>query len=113
VENRIRLEAKESYDRLTVAARIVEAARLNVQQAQRALEMTQANYNHGAATTLDVLDAQAALTLAESNLVEGLHAHGLARAALRYVMGRDPLETPPPTPPSSSAAAAPAATGQP
>jgi outer membrane protein TolC len=112
IENRIRLEAKESFDRLNVAARIVQVARLNVEQAQRALEMTQANYKHGAATTLDVLDAQAALTLAESNLVQGLHEHGQARAALRYVMGRDPLETMPPAPPSS-AAAAPAATGQP
>ena len=46
---------------------MLEAAELNVAQAQRALEMTQANYQHGAATTLDVIDAQAALTLAESN----------------------------------------------
>jgi outer membrane protein TolC len=97
LENRIRLEAKEAFDRLQVASRIVEAARLNVEQARRALEMTQANYNHGAATTLDVLDAQAALTLAESNLVEGLHAHGDARATLRYVMGREPLDSPAPT----------------
>jgi len=113
VENRIRLEAKESFDRLTVAARIVEVARLNVEQARRALEMTQANYNHGAATTLDVLDSQAALTLAESNLVEGLHAHSTARAALRYVMGRDPLDPDPPAPASTSAAPIPAASGQP
>jgi HAE1 family hydrophobic/amphiphilic exporter-1 len=113
VENRIRLEAKESFDRLTVAARIVEVARLNVEQARRALEMTQANYNHGAATTLDVLDSQAALTLAESNLVEGLHAHSTARAALRYVMGRDPLDPDPPAPASTSAAPIPAASVQP
>jgi outer membrane protein len=92
LENRIRLEAKESFDRLNVAGRIVQVARLNVEQARRALEMTQANYNHGAATTLDVLDAQAALTLAESNLVEGLHEHASARATLRYVMGRGPLD---------------------
>jgi HAE1 family hydrophobic/amphiphilic exporter-1 len=92
LENRIRLEAKEAFDRLNVAGRIVQVAELNVEQARRALEMTQANYNHGAATTLDVLDAQAALTLAESNLVEGLHEHASARATLRWVMGRDPLD---------------------
>jgi outer membrane protein TolC len=59
--------------------------------------MTQANYRHGAATTLDVLDAQAALTAAESNRIEALFGHSVARATLRYVMGRDPLE-PPQTP---------------
>jgi HAE1 family hydrophobic/amphiphilic exporter-1 len=100
--NRIRLQVTEAYDRLRVAGSIVEAARLNVEQARRAVEMTQANYRHGAATTLDVLDAQAALTLAESNLAEGLHEHAGARATLRYVMGREPLDGPP-------AAAAPAA----
>jgi outer membrane protein len=94
LENQIRLEAKEAYDRLRVAGSIVEAAQLNVEQARRAVEMTQANYNHGAATTLDVLDAQAALTLAESNLVEGLYEHSTARATLRYVMGKGPLDEP-------------------
>lgn len=94
LENRIRLEAKEGFDRLTVAKSVLEAAELNVTQAQRALEMTQANYQHGAATTLDVIDAQAALTLAESNRLQGLYDHANARATLRYVTAQDPLETP-------------------
>jgi HAE1 family hydrophobic/amphiphilic exporter-1 len=90
--NRIRLDAKEAFDRLRVARSILEAAELNVAQAQKAADMTQANYNLGAATTLDVLDTQAALTLAESNRVQALYEHANARAALRYVMGRDPLD---------------------
>jgi HAE1 family hydrophobic/amphiphilic exporter-1 len=94
LENRIRLEAKEGFDRLAVAKSVLEAAELNVTQAQRALEMTQANYQHGAATTLDVIDAQAALTLAESNRLQGLYDHANARATLRYVTAQDPLETP-------------------
>ena len=60
-------------------------------QARKALEMTEANYRLGAATTLDVLDAQAAFTQAEFTRVEALHAHANARAGLRYVMGQDPL----------------------
>lgn len=94
LENRIRLEAKEGFDRLTVAKSVLEAAELNVAQAQRALEMTQANYQHGAATTLDVIDAQAALTEAESNRLLGLYDHANARATLRYVTAQDPLEIP-------------------
>ena len=60
--------------------------------------MTDANYRLGAATPLDVLDAQAALTQAEFNRVEALHAHANARAGLRYVMGQDPLDDGPQAP---------------
>ena len=86
LENQIRLEAKEAVDRLRVAASVYHAADLNVAQARKALEMTEANYKLGAATTLDVLDAQAALTQAESNRIQALYAHANARAGLRYVM---------------------------
>ena len=82
---------------LVTAGRVLEAADLNVTQAQKALDMTQANYSLGAATPLDVLDAQAALTLAESLRLEALYAHANARAVLRWVMGRDPLDTAPPS----------------
>lgn len=99
LENQIRLEAKDAVDRLAVGQSILEAAELNVAQAEKAFDMTQANYQHGAATTLDVLDAQAALTVAESNRLEALWEHANARATLRYVMARDPLDPPPPTRP--------------
>lgn len=94
LENQIRLEAKDAVDRLRVAAQVLEAAELNVTQARKARDMTEANYRQGAATTLDVLDTQTALTLAESLRIEALHAHASARATLLYVMGQDPLGRP-------------------
>jgi HAE1 family hydrophobic/amphiphilic exporter-1 len=101
LENQIRLDARDAVDVLNVARSIYEAAELNVAQAWKALDMTQASYNHGAATLLDVLDAQAALTLAESNRIEALHAHANARAVLRFVMAQDPLDPPPATRPEA------------
>jgi len=98
LETQIDLEAKQAVDRLRVAASVFHAAELSVQQAQKAADMTNANYALGAATTLDVLDAQAALTQAEWNRVEALHAHVNARAGLRYVLGRDPLDPTSPLP---------------
>jgi outer membrane protein TolC len=96
LENQIRLAAKQARDALATAGRVLAAADLNVTQAQKALDMTQANYTLGAATPLDVLDAQAALTLAESLRLEALYEHANARATLRWVMGRDPLDPPSP-----------------
>jgi outer membrane protein TolC len=98
LETRIDLEAKQAVDRLRVAASVYRSAELSVAQARRASEMTNANYQLGAATPLDVLDAQAALTQAEWNRVEALHAHANARAGLRYVLGRDPLDASAPLP---------------
>jgi HAE1 family hydrophobic/amphiphilic exporter-1 len=94
LENQVRMEAKQAVDVLAVAGSILQVAELTVAQAQKALDMTQANYNHGAATTLDVMDAQAALTQAEITRVQALHQHANARASLRFVMARNPLEQP-------------------
>ena len=98
LETEIDLQAKQAVDRLRVAASVYHAAELSVAQAQKASDMTNANYKLGAATTLDVLDAQAALTQAQWNRVEALHAHVNARAGLRYVLGRDPLDPATPVP---------------
>jgi len=93
-ENNVRLEAQTALDELERAAKTVEAAQLNVHEADRVLDMMQNNYKFGAATTLDVLDAQTALTTARWTLLQGLYDHTLAQARLRYVMGWNPLDTP-------------------
>ena len=54
--------------------------------------MTEANYKLGAATQLDVVDAQQSLRQAENIRNLALYTHANARASLRFVMGRDPLE---------------------
>jgi outer membrane protein len=92
LENQIRLEVQSAFDTLTLADRIIRAAELNVTQARRASEMTQANYKLGATTQLDVVDAQQALRQAENIRNQALYTHANARATLRFVMGRDPLQ---------------------
>jgi outer membrane protein TolC len=52
----------------------------------------QNNYKFGAATTLDIVDSQAALSVARTNLLRGLHDHSVARANLRWIMGAQPWE---------------------
>ncbi|MBZ5564567.1 MAG: TolC family protein [Acidobacteriia bacterium] len=91
-ENSVRLEAQTALDELQRAQKTVEAAQLNVHEAERVLAMMQDNYKYGAATTLDVLDAQTALTTARWTLLQDLYDHTLARARLRYTMGLDPLD---------------------
>jgi len=91
-ENQVRLETTDAFDRLTVAGRLLRAADLNITQAKRALDMTRANYGLGAATLLDVTDAQQALTEAERVRTDALYDAADARATLRYSMGLEPVE---------------------
>jgi outer membrane protein TolC len=92
LENQVRLDVQSAWDGLALADRIIQAAELNVTQARRAAEMTEANYRLGAATPLDVIDAQQALRQAESIRNQALYSHANGRATLRYVTGRQPLE---------------------
>jgi outer membrane protein len=91
-EQQIHLTLEQGLDELAAARETVAAARANLSQAERVLAMTQENYKYGAATTLDVVDAQTALTVARTNLLRGLHDHAVARANLRWAMGRTPWE---------------------
>ena len=92
LENQVRLEVQSAFDELALANRTIQASELNVTQARRASEMTEANYKLGAATQLDVVDAQQSLRQAENIRNQALYTHANARAMLRFVMGRDPLE---------------------
>jgi outer membrane protein len=92
LENQIRLEVQSAWDALALAERTIQAADLNVAQARRAADMTEANYRLGAATQLDVVDAQQSLRQAENIRNQALYSHANGRATLRYVMGMEPLQ---------------------
>ncbi len=91
-EQQLRLSLQQGIDDLRAAQETVTAARANVEQAERVLSMTQDNYKYGAATTLDIVDAQTAVTIARTNLLRGMHDLSVARASLRWVLGRTPWE---------------------
>ncbi len=91
-EGAVRLDVQNAVDELERARKTVEAARLNVREAERVLKMMEDNYRYGAATTLDVTDAQTALSVARTNLLRGLYDHTLARAQFRWALGMDPLD---------------------
>jgi outer membrane protein len=92
VEQQVRLALQQGTDELKAATETVTAARANIEQAERVLRMTQDNYRYGAATTLDIVDAQTALSVAKNNLLRGLYDHTIARANLLWTQGRNPWE---------------------
>jgi len=92
VQQQVRLGLQQALDEVRAAQETINAARANISQAERVLTMTQENYRYGAATTLDIVDAQTALSVARTNLLKGLHDYAVARANLLWTLGRRPWE---------------------
>ena len=59
----------------------------NVEQAQEALTIAQTAYETGAKTSLDVLDAQLALTQARTVYSQALHDRAIAVAQYQKALG--------------------------
>ena len=76
-EQQVRLGLQQGLDAIRTAQETITAARANIEQAEKVLEMTQSNYKYGAATTLDIVDAQTALSQARTNLLLGLHDYSV------------------------------------
>jgi outer membrane protein len=91
-EQQVRLGIQQGLDEIAAARQTVAAARANIEQAEKVLAMTQSNYKYGAATTLDIVDAQTAVSVARTNLLRGLHEYSVALANVRWTLGRNPWE---------------------
>jgi outer membrane protein len=92
LENSVRLEIKQAYDDMQSSAEAIAAARLSVSQAEKVLVMMQANYQYGAATTLDVTDSQTALALARNSQISATYDYQMAKARLRLASGSPILD---------------------
>lgn len=92
VEQQVRLSLQQGLDELAAARQTIAATRATISQAEKVLAMMQDNYRYGAATTLDIVDAQTALSVARTNLLRGLHDYSVARANLRWAAGLTPWE---------------------
>lgn len=92
LENNVRLEVKQAYDDMQSSAKAIEAARLSVTQAEKVLNLMQANYQYGAATTLDVVDSQTALALARNSQIGATYEYEMAKARLRLASGSPILD---------------------
>ena len=92
LENNTKLEVKQAYDDMQSSAKAIAAAQLSVGQAEKVHTMMQANYEYGAATTLDVLDAQIALTVARNAQIRATYDYEMAKARLRLASGSPILD---------------------
>lgn len=87
----IQLEVKSAYLALQEAKALLDAQRETVQQAQEGLRIANLQYENGIITSVQLTDAQLALTQAEVNQLQALFDHTIGTAKLEKAIGR-PLE---------------------
>jgi outer membrane protein TolC len=92
MESSVRLEVKQAFDDMQSSAKAISAAEQSLKQAEKVLTMMQANYEYGAATTLDVMDSQTALSMAKNSVIGATYDYEMAKARLRLASGTPILD---------------------
>jgi len=101
-------QLEEAHGTWLGAVEAIAAAELAVEGASEATRVAEENYRWGAATLLDVLEAERARREAELTHAEALHAGQTALATIKYLVGLRPdapareLAAPPPAPPQEN-----------
>ena len=83
----VTLDAKQAYLGLEEGRERIQAAEKGLEQARESMRLAQVRYEGGVSTQVEVFDAQAALTLAETNYVNALYDYQVALAKLERAVG--------------------------
>jgi outer membrane protein TolC len=87
-ENRVALELKQAFLDIEQSEEAKRLADESVAAAQEDLNLVREKYNLGAATILEVLDAEVSLKEAQTSRVEAIFNYNLAISRLEKVLGR-------------------------
>lgn len=88
----IYLQVKGAFLELRTAQKEQAIGRMGVRQAEESYRIEKSKFDNGSATTADLIDAQAALTLAQQGYNNALYGWYLALAALEQAMGQPALQ---------------------
>jgi outer membrane protein TolC len=87
VEDQVRLEAREAFVHAETAREALGVAKTAVEQAEENYRIVSKKFEANAATSFDVVDAEALLTQARAQVQSGLYDYLIARAALERATG--------------------------
>lgn len=83
----IELEVRGAYLSMKEAEARIETSKVAVSQATEELKASQAKYYAGVGTNLDVIDAQVALTQANTNVTQAFYDYNVNKATLEKAVG--------------------------
>ncbi len=83
----MRLQVAQALEDIETAAKLVEARRANVAQAEEALRLAQRGYDQGIEQQINVLSAQLSLTSSRQGYTAAVFQHVMARRSLQRATG--------------------------
>jgi outer membrane protein len=83
----VEMEVRASYLQLEEAKKLIDSQKENIVQAEKVLEIAEESYRQGLATSLEVRDAQVALTQAKINWFQALSEYLIAKAEIEKSIG--------------------------
>jgi outer membrane protein TolC len=86
IRNQIELEVERIYDNLTVARKIIDVARQQVESAQASFKIIRKKYEEGVAAQIEYLDAQTTLTNAAINEVISEYDYYITYASFERIV---------------------------
>lgn len=87
VEDQVRVEARQAYVNAQTAREALDVAKVAVSQASENFRIVTKKFENAAATSFDVVDAEALLTQARGQVETALYDYLIARAALQQATG--------------------------
>ena len=88
LKGRIESEVRNAYFDLQAAASQVEVARKNIQVATQNLDLTRQKFDAGVSDNVEVVQSQEALSTANTDYINSVFAHNLAKLSLARAVGR-------------------------
>ena len=88
LKGRIESEVRNAYFDLQAAASQVEVARKNIQVATQNLDLTRQKFEAGVSDNVEVVQSQEALSTANTDFINSVFAHNLAKLSLARAIGR-------------------------
>lgn len=86
--NAIELEVRSAYLNLIQAKTLIDAQRETVEQAQESVRIANLRYENGMITSVELTDAQLALSQAEVNRLQSLHDYAVGLVRLEKAIGQ-------------------------
>jgi outer membrane protein len=89
LRDQIKLEVEQSVQNIQESLEVIRANQSNIDMAKESLELTEARFAEGMATTMDVMDSQLALDHALNGYYQGIVLYLTAKAKLDLTIGKD------------------------
>lgn len=86
-QDSIQLEVRQQYLNMGEAEKRIQTSQVTVDKAREDFKIAQVRYSAGVGTNLDVMDAQVALSQAQTNYIQSLYDYNTSKAALDKAMG--------------------------